>query len=339
MKEHNYRFVGSVALAVICTPSQLFGQSPIALKPIPQQTQGTSSEMVPLPPPPSYSPNKPITLESIPKAENSFPLQAAPEAKPLSVKPIALEAQDSKVAKKPRLNADEMVNRPVTSVDVLSRLNMMKGLDAGASLAPDIRNQSPESSNFYDWSPAGFYWESPAFCHSPLYFEQPNLERYGNGKGHLLTPAWSATYFFGQAVAWPITSVCQPPWTKQCTLGNHRPGDCAPFQRRQYRHHTLASAAQPKPFVFSNETQPTEEIVSLAIRDNVTIYESDAPAGGFPSLAESNSPSNEPIAPPVVVSTTWKPLVPPVEVNEPSSKPFASAESNNTPVVRQISFR
>ncbi|MEQ1830338.1 MAG: hypothetical protein ABL921_30555, partial [Pirellula sp.] len=85
-------------------------------------------------------------------------------------------------------------------------------------------------------TPSGYCWQSPAFCYSPLYFEQPNLERYGTSPGHWLSPAVSASFFFGQVVAFPLKSFRHPFWSKDCTLGHHRPGNCTPHQTRPTYH-------------------------------------------------------------------------------------------------------
>jgi len=104
-----------------------------------------------------------------------------------------------------------------------------------ALVAEPTRLQSPEIGP-YPWSAHGYCWESPSFCFSPLYFEQPNLERYGQGVGRPFTSASSAVVFVTDITTLPIALICSPPHSKSCTLGHHRPGDCAPYQRKTSDH-------------------------------------------------------------------------------------------------------
>ncbi|MCA9132398.1 MAG: hypothetical protein KDA45_04565, partial [Planctomycetales bacterium] len=83
----------------------------------------------------------------------------------------------------------------------------------------------------YEWGPSAYTWISPAFYHLPLYFEQPNLERYGIGRGRVLQPLLSSAHFFGSIPLLPYKSLQQPPWEKVYTLGQGRPGNCVPIQR------------------------------------------------------------------------------------------------------------
>lgn len=246
MMDRKYRFVGPIALVFACSHTNLFGQAPISLQPLQPLSQGQPEAFSPLAPPPSFNTNKPITLENIPRVETSGPPQSTENPNKVNVLPLVPAAQNSKVAKKASLNVDDMIRKPIQSVEVFSRVNTEQNSGVGAPLAPPVRNQTSDATGYYDWSPSGYCWQSPAFCYSPLYFEQPNLERYGNSKGPLFAPAWSATYFFGQIVALPIAAVRQPPYSKSCTLGNHRPGDCAPLQKRAYHHPLLNTANGPR---------------------------------------------------------------------------------------------
>lgn len=81
------------------------------------------------------------------------------------------------------------------------------------------------------WPSVNSSWESPAFCYKPLYFEQPNLERYGIGYGCPTNALVSGGKFFVDAALLPVHLVRQPPKSCECTLGHRRPGSCAPIQR------------------------------------------------------------------------------------------------------------
>ncbi|HPM83089.1 MAG TPA: hypothetical protein PLF81_20435 [Candidatus Anammoximicrobium sp.] len=78
------------------------------------------------------------------------------------------------------------------------------------------------------WPLYSYWWEAPAVCHQPLYFEQVNLERHGYSCG-IAQPIVSAAHFFGTIPALPYLMAAEP--CRECvyTLGHDRPGSCAPF--------------------------------------------------------------------------------------------------------------
>lgn len=74
-----------------------------------------------------------------------------------------------------------------------------------------------------------YMWESPAFFNQPLYFEQPNLERYGYDWG-LAQPWISAAQFYVKIPLLPYMMVVHPPRERVYSLGYYRPGSRAPYQ-------------------------------------------------------------------------------------------------------------
>jgi hypothetical protein len=78
------------------------------------------------------------------------------------------------------------------------------------------------------WQPSVFWWEAPAFCHQPLYFEEINLERYGYSCG-VAQPFVSAAHFFGTVPAMPYLMTVDKPRECVYTLGHYLPGSCAPY--------------------------------------------------------------------------------------------------------------
>lgn len=79
------------------------------------------------------------------------------------------------------------------------------------------------------WALSVAAWEAPGFYHRPLYFEQPNVERYGHYVPRW-QPAISGAHFFGSIVALPYKMWVYPPCDPIYTLGHHRPGSCNPHQ-------------------------------------------------------------------------------------------------------------
>ncbi len=88
-------------------------------------------------------------------------------------------------------------------------------------------NTYPELSgqNFQDHFAS---WTAHQFQHKPLYFEEVNLERYGNELRH--QNVMSAAHFFTSAVLLPYKMGQTPPRTCISTLGRRRPGECVPYQ-------------------------------------------------------------------------------------------------------------
>ncbi len=46
-------------------------------------------------------------------------------------------------------------------------------------------------------------WKASNLCHSPLYFEDVNLERYGHTHGPLLEPLVQSAHFFANIAVLP----------------------------------------------------------------------------------------------------------------------------------------
>lgn len=84
------------------------------------------------------------------------------------------------------------------------------------------------------WLPWAYYWQATAFCHQPLYFEEPNLERYGHHAG-CFQPLLSGAHFFGTIPLLPYKLALDHPCDCQYVLGYGRPGDCNAWAPHQCR--------------------------------------------------------------------------------------------------------
>ena len=78
------------------------------------------------------------------------------------------------------------------------------------------------------WPLYEFWWEAPAVCHRPLYFEEVNLERYGYSYG-LDQFLLSGAHFFGKVPALPYLITAEPHRDCVYTLGHYPPGSYAPY--------------------------------------------------------------------------------------------------------------
>ena len=107
--------------------------------------------------------------------------------------------------------------------------------DTAAKQFPTYRTSrvSPQNDQRPNWQNRLAVFDSPMFHHNPLYFEQVNVERYGNHHG-FFQPAVSAAHFFGSAVILPYKIGAYHPWESRYTLGHYRPGDLNPNQWHRY---------------------------------------------------------------------------------------------------------
>ncbi len=86
-----------------------------------------------------------------------------------------------------------------------------------------------------NWGLQAKQWVPGGFCHQPLYFEDPMLERHGHVRYPHLQPAVSGLRFFGTVPMLPYLATQRHPLDDVHTLGAYRPGTAAPVLR--YRAH------------------------------------------------------------------------------------------------------
>jgi hypothetical protein len=80
------------------------------------------------------------------------------------------------------------------------------------------------------WQPYAYFWQPTALYHKPLYFEQPNVERYGHRARFGLQPAISGAHFLGSTLILPAKMALRPPHFEAFTLGYGRPGSNVGWQ-------------------------------------------------------------------------------------------------------------
>jgi len=108
----------------------------------------------------------------------------------------------------------------------------------GVALCPDPTARCPELRPLPDtnqlaervYPQIDFLWAPSNIFYSPLYFEDPYLERYGHSHGPLLQPLASTSRFALQFVSLPYQMALDPPHRRVYPLGFYRPGECAPKQ-------------------------------------------------------------------------------------------------------------
>jgi hypothetical protein len=255
------KIAGIASLGSLFVSAYSQAQSQISLQPLVPATANPATTM---PVPVRRSAEPEIMLTAIPKASQAGDVAAKKDNDPVKLKELK-PAQDK--PNKLLLETKMMIGQPIDQFSLFSKVNALSDLQEPAVPAATVRGQMFDPMSTYDWTPTGYCWQSPAFCYSPLYFEQPNLERYGTGPDPWFAPVASASYFYGQLVAFPIRVVHQPWWSKDCTLGHHRPGDCVPHQRRITQHnlnHMSNSNVVATPNAQPGSSMPVEESSGLA---------------------------------------------------------------------------
>jgi hypothetical protein len=79
------------------------------------------------------------------------------------------------------------------------------------------------------WASTTMTWKASNLCHTPLYFEDVNLERYGHTHGPVLEPIVQSAHFFANIAVLPYKMGVHSPKECQYALGYYRPGNCAPW--------------------------------------------------------------------------------------------------------------
>ena len=111
------------------------------------------------------------------------------------------------------------------------------------SKTPGTEIRSAEAGIQYGWGTEVYTWAAPNLYHQPLYFEEVNLERYGNGPRRIFQTPLSAAHFFTNVAVLPYHVASLPPRKQIYTLGHYRPGDCVPhrFHRAPFSVKGLAA--------------------------------------------------------------------------------------------------
>lgn len=89
-----------------------------------------------------------------------------------------------------------------------------------------------------------YTWEASNLHYNPLYFEDPNLERYGNSRRDLVQPFVSMGRFTGQLLALPYQMSIDPVRKDVYPLGYYRPGEYTPKRTNGIPWNTKAAITQ-----------------------------------------------------------------------------------------------
>jgi hypothetical protein len=93
--------------------------------------------------------------------------------------------------------------------------------------------------------PASTYtWQASNVFYQPLYFEDPDLERYGHAWPFFIQPIVSSLRFTVQSIGIPYQMTIDPCCCRVYPLGFYRPGECAPKLFYQIPWNTEAAAVE-----------------------------------------------------------------------------------------------
>jgi len=138
--------------------------------------------------------------------------------------------------------SDEAIKIPIALAPLVTPNTIVAGVGTGAlpedmvagrlpqpiALPTGTTRSNPPISEVKAWVPGGF-------CHQPLYWENPMLERHGHQTHPMLQPAISGVRFYGTFLVLPYLATLRDPLADVHTLGAYRPGSPAPALR--YRAH------------------------------------------------------------------------------------------------------
>jgi hypothetical protein len=188
---------------------------------------------------------QPVRLPTPPRAnaadrtERPTPAQRQPAgpdippqiAQPKEIDPDSLPSLERQLEGQGRLKAEKCL----TPHDLKS----IREISADIAVRPgDLTGdrQLPPECPFGDstfqprhWHKITFSWTAAATSHNPLYFEDEQMERYGNCFGPVTQTTVSAVRFFSTAPLVPYFMGVYPANETIYDLGQYRPGSCAPF--------------------------------------------------------------------------------------------------------------
>jgi hypothetical protein len=173
--------------------------------------------------------------------EAPIPLPPAPPppavADPPSEPPLTLPGTFGPTI--PTEPPEESTSSPLDDFPDIQSISLDIRLDdsAASELPPDpadklfalLPSPSPRRTT---WVPTQFSWAATEFWHWPLYFDDVQLERYGQMRHPLLQPALSGVHFFGTIPILPYKMGIDRPFDSIATLGYYRPGSHTPVVGR-----------------------------------------------------------------------------------------------------------
>jgi hypothetical protein len=149
----------------------------------------------------------------------TFPPTTLPDGEVLA--PLTAETSDASC----RESLDRLRAKTIDTVNISIAVSGEEGVHFPYECSLDD-NQWHEGRS---WEQTTFLWKASALCHKPLYFEDPQLERYGHSFPPCCQPLISGAHFFTRLPILPYCMGVEPPTECIYSLGHYRPGSCAPY--------------------------------------------------------------------------------------------------------------
>ncbi len=165
---------------------------------------------------PRSAPTGAFTLQPLPRGGQSVEVPPQHVAGlPFAVLPMArYDNSGAPLQAKSKLDVAAMTGPMVDPLMMFQQLNTQT--PAPGPIAAPQRS----TDNYIPWGQSTYTWYTPVFAHNPLYFEQPNLERYGIGTYRWLQPAASSAHFFTSIGLMPYKVLTQHPRESVYTLAS-----------------------------------------------------------------------------------------------------------------------
>jgi hypothetical protein len=123
---------------------------------------------------------------------------------------------------------DSLVKLRAKTIDTVNLSIAVSGTE-GVHFPFECSLDSDQWHSGRSWEQTTFLWKASALCHKPLYFEDPQLERYGHSFPPCCQPLISGAHFFTRLPVLPYCMGVEPPMECIYSLGHYRPGSCAPY--------------------------------------------------------------------------------------------------------------
>jgi hypothetical protein len=245
---------GTPGVAQVAAPPVAFAQQSLDLSPQPnppaatQSANGNPQRVVPVPAPPYVA-----QAPRIPFSGRILPDTARPGAIDLGNLPGAEQAKTPAQLPKVTQILPFIDYEPDPKVAAEDPCRNLCPRPNGAP-CKSVDGKGPECPTEVELShdpfvprvfPASTYtWQASNVFYQPLYFEDPDLERYGHAYPFFIQPIVSSVRFTAQAVGIPYQMVIDPCCCRVYPLGYYRPGECAPKLIYQIPWNTEAAAVE-----------------------------------------------------------------------------------------------
>lgn len=161
-------------------------------------------------------------------SQSSKSTDSGPDSEPVRSAPAPVQLKDKK-------GFIELAPLSVPNTNTQGIGTGVRPEDVTVDRLPASQQLPAGETRIGDWGLQSKLWVPGGFCHQPLYYEDPMLERHGHVRFPHMQPVVSGVRFFGTIPLMPYLVTLRHPLEEVHTLGAYRPGTAAPVLR--YRAH------------------------------------------------------------------------------------------------------